>query len=103
MSSGLSRSILNILPVDSASMSTLFATCAATKSAAIEKASCTGSTLKMGSWPSPLLLSARSPAAKPPPLDIGCAMSQLSHKLGDFIATRLIAMPPQAISSSPEE
>lgn len=49
ISEGLSRSILIILPVESAKIRTLLATCAATKSADIENCSWTGSTLNTGS------------------------------------------------------
>lgn len=48
MSEGLSRSMRRIRPVERASMRTLFATWAATKSEEIENWSCTRSTLKMG-------------------------------------------------------
>lgn len=49
MSAALSRSIRRILPVARATIRTLLATCAATKSAAMLNWSCTRSTLKMGS------------------------------------------------------
>ncbi len=48
MSEGLSRSILRILPVERASIKTLLATCAATKSEEMENCSCTLSTLTIG-------------------------------------------------------
>lgn len=53
MSAGLSRSIRNMRPVDSASTSTLLATAAATKSDATENCSDTRSMLNMGSAASP--------------------------------------------------
>lgn len=99
MSSGFSKSILKILPVLRASISTLLATWAATKSAAIEKASCTGSTLKMGSWP--IALSLKSPeAANPPPFIVDSAMfgsswvvgSLHSHNAGSVVFLSLLLL-----------
>jgi hypothetical protein len=49
ISAGLSKSILKILPVDSANTSTLFATAAATKSELMLNCSDTRSMLNMGS------------------------------------------------------